>query len=100
MIYPMDPRRMDRRFAAPSRDQDLLIDWQDMKPRLIGRLPKEHMRAVILFYILGLPLWRTSRHLGGTFTQTRKLLHTAEAMLRMLARKRYPEYFQNGNGHD
>jgi RNA polymerase sigma factor (sigma-70 family) len=94
----MDPRRIDRRFAAPERDSDYALDRRDALARLIEELSPQQAEAVRLFYLGDVPAREIAAKLGVTIERAGELLAQAERKMREAAEARCPGLCMNGNG--
>ncbi len=94
----MDPQKMARRFAAPERDIDYVLDRREALSTLLETIPVRLREVVRLFYFSDVPVEGIAARLGTTVARARELLADAEALMRNAAKARFPHLCANGNG--
>ena len=99
MIYLMDPRWMDKRFAAPvvPEPDESFLRRREALDHLLPHLPSR-WRQVVLSHIRETPFDRIDEQLGLEPGSAEDLLRKAEEKLRRMAKLYYPELCRNGNG--
>ena len=97
-VVLMSTRAMDRKFAAPERDIDYVLDRREALSTLLEAIPVRLREAVRLFYFSDVPVEGIAARLGTTVACARELLTDAEALMRNAAKARFPHLCANGNG--
>ena len=97
-VVLMSTRTMDRRFAAPERDIDYVLDRREAFSTLLDAIPVRLREAVRLFYFSDIPVEGIAARLGTTVARARELLADAEALMRNAAKVHFPHLCANGNG--
>ncbi len=95
-IVLMPTRAMDRKFAAPERDIDYVLDRRDALATVLGALPPLHESAVRLFYFSDLAAPAVAERLGTASERVSAVLEDAEAMMQGLARTCFRHLCVNG----
>ncbi len=99
MIYLMDPRWMDKRFAAPMppKPDESFLRRREALDHLLPLLPP-CWRQVVLSHMRETPFDRIDEQLGLEPGDAEALLRKAEDRLKQMAKAFYPKLCANGNG--
>jgi DNA-directed RNA polymerase specialized sigma24 family protein len=92
----MSTRTLDRKFPAPVRDIDYVLDRREALSTLLEAIPPSHREAVRLFYLEDLPTAEAAGMVGVSEERLGEILRDAQRAMREEAKARFPALCANG----